>query len=54
VFYQVKEYDYVMDEEIEFVQALKMEGTRKEKVCNSSSLRWSLVSFWSDDATIMS
>ncbi|XP_067933962.1 pre-mRNA-splicing factor ATP-dependent RNA helicase DHX16-like [Watersipora subatra] len=26
-----KEYDYVMDEEIEFVQALQMEGTRKDK-----------------------
>ena len=28
----LQEYDYVMDEEIEFVQVLQMEGTRKEKV----------------------
>lgn len=30
--FQTKDYEYVMDEEIEFVQALQMEGTRKDKV----------------------
>ena len=28
-----KEYDVIMDEEIEFVQVLQMPGTRKSKVC---------------------
>lgn len=27
-----KEYDFIMDEEIEFVQVLQMPGTRKDKV----------------------
>lgn len=27
-----KEYDFIMDEEIEFVQVLQMPGTRKNKV----------------------
>ena len=33
----LQEYDYVMDEEIEFVQVLQMEGTRKEKVSTHNS-----------------
>ena len=31
-FLQSQDYEYVMDEEIEFVQALQMEGSRKDKV----------------------
>jgi len=32
VFYQHKEYDYVMDDEIEFIQALPMAGTLTDEV----------------------
>jgi len=31
--WQVKDYDYVMDDEIEFVQALPMAGTVIDEVC---------------------
>lgn len=41
-----KEYDFIMDEEIEFVQVLQMPGTRKDKVhlleFFLSHLRWKL------------
>ena len=33
-----KEYEFVMDDEIEFVQALPMAGTVNDKVCYSLSL----------------
>jgi len=36
-FWQLKEYDFVMDDEIEFVQALPMSGTLTDKVSNHFS-----------------
>lgn len=30
--HKIKDYDFVMDEEIEFVQTLQMPGTKKTKV----------------------
>lgn len=38
-----KEYDFIMDEEIEFVQVLQMPGTRKNKVTFNFLI---IFSFW--------